>query len=79
MIRSDGDFDHQRDMKERFFIHQFNWDSCFCSVYGRSRNWGKAVEMFNSAQIMGVALDEKIYTNMICTYGKAGAALTLSL
>lgn len=29
------------------------------------------------AQGMGEALDEKICTNMICHYGKAGAALSL--
>lgn len=46
-----------------------------CSVHGRGRNLNKAVEVFNMAQSMGVALDEKAYTNMICYYGKAGNVL----
>lgn len=53
-----------------------------CSVHGRGRNLNKAVEVFNMAQSMGVALDEKAYTNMICYYGKAGNMLfrlTISL
>ncbi|EPS66092.1 hypothetical protein M569_08684, partial [Genlisea aurea] len=51
-----------------------------CSVYGRNRNLDKAVEMFEMAGSSDEALDEKIYTNMISQYGKAGKgkeALTL--
>lgn len=50
-----------------------------CSVHGRSRDLDKAVEMFNTARIKGVALDEKAYTNLICYYGKAGNTLLLSI
>ena len=35
----------------------------------------KAVEVFNSARRSGLYLDEKIYTNMIIHYGKAGMCL----
>ncbi|KAL6972238.1 hypothetical protein U1Q18_031926 [Sarracenia purpurea var. burkii] len=42
-----------------------------------SRNLDKAVEMFNKARSMGVSLDEKAYSNLICYYGKAGKDLSL--
>lgn len=38
----------------------------------------KAVEVFNSARRSGLYLDEKIYTNMIMHYGKAGMYVTLT-
>lgn len=48
------------------------------SVYGRGRNLDKAVEIFNKAQGLGGPLDEKICTNMICRYGKAGLHFSLT-
>nr|GEW92622.1 hypothetical protein [Tanacetum cinerariifolium] len=41
-------------------------------VHGRRRDLDKAIDLFNTAQIKGVDLDEKAYTDMICYYGKAG-------
>lgn len=49
-----------------------------CSVYGRGRNLDRAMEMFNVTRSMGIPLDEKIYTNLICYYGKAGMYLFAS-
>lgn len=46
-------------------------------MYGRGRKLEKAVEMFNMARNLGMALDEKAYTNLICYYGKAGNCLFL--
>nr|CAB3469239.1 unnamed protein product [Digitaria exilis] len=42
------------------------------SVYGKGGKLDRAVEMFASAQELGLPIDEKIYTNMINLYGKAG-------
>ncbi|KAL8167001.1 hypothetical protein V2J09_008500 [Rumex salicifolius] len=49
------------------------------SVYARRRNIDKAVEMFNLAEKLDVSLDERIYTNMISIYGKAGKIHEASL
>ena len=43
------------------------------SVYGKGGKLDKAVEMFHTAQELGLPIDEKIYTNMLSLYGKAGA------
>ena len=46
-------------------------------MHGRRRDLDKAIDMFNTARIKGVALDEKSYTNVICYNGKAGNTLLL--
>lgn len=89
MIRLEIDFNSLRcvspfrtNYQNRFllFINVIGFhDIVNCSVHGRGRNLDKAVDIFNRAQAMGVALDEKIYTNMICHYGKAGRTLFLRL
>ena len=43
------------------------------SVYGKGGKLDTAVEMFDTAQDLGLPIDEKIYTNMLSLYGKAGA------
>lgn len=48
-----------------------------CSVYGRGLQLEKAIEIFSNARRSGLYLDEKIYTNMIMHYGKAGMYLYL--
>jgi len=45
------------------------------SVYGKGGKLDKAVEMFHTAQELGLPIDEKIYTNMLSLYGKAGQVL----
>jgi pentatricopeptide repeat protein len=45
------------------------------SVYGKGGKLDKAVEMFDAAQELGLPIDEKIYTNMLSLYGKAGQVL----
>ena len=35
----------------------------------------KSVEMFAAAQELGLPIDEKMYTNMLSLYGKAGQVL----
>lgn len=60
-----------------------SWSSCkipailvgWCSVYGRGLQLDKAIEIFSNARRSGLYLDEKIYTNMIMHYGKAGMYL----
>lgn len=42
------------------------------SVYGKGGKLDKAVEMFAAAQELGLPIDEKMYTNMLSLYGKAG-------
>ena len=42
------------------------------SVYGLGGKLDKAAEMFAAAQELGLLIDEKIYTNMLNFYGKAG-------
>ena len=50
--------------------------SFFCfSVYGLGGKLDKATEMFTAAQGLGLPIDEKIYTNMLNFYGKAGQFL----
>jgi hypothetical protein len=45
------------------------------SVYGLGGKLDKATEMFTAAQELGLPIDEKIYTNMLNIYGKAGQFL----
>lgn len=45
------------------------------SVYGLRGKLEKATEMFTAAQELGLPIDEKIYTNMLNFYGKAGQSL----
>lgn len=49
------------------------------SVYGKGGKLDKAVEMFDTAQDLGLPIDEKIYTNMLSLYGKAGRHQEASL
>jgi len=44
-------------------------------VYGKGGKLDKAVEMFAAAQELGLPIDEKMYTNMLSLYGKAGQVL----
>lgn len=46
------------------------------SVYGKGGKLDKAVEIFVTAQELGLPIDEKMYTNMINLYGKAGQVLS---
>lgn len=48
-------------------------------MYGRGLQVDKAIVVFNSARRSGLYLDEKIYSNMIMHYGKAGMYHNLSL
>jgi pentatricopeptide repeat protein len=45
------------------------------SVYGKGGKLDKAIEMFAAAQELGLPIDEKMYTNMLSLYGKAGQVL----
>jgi len=45
------------------------------SVFGKGGKLDKAVEMFAAAQELGLPIDEKMYTNMLSLYGKAGQVL----
>jgi len=49
--------------------------SSLISVYGKGGKLDKAVEMFAAAQELGLPIDEKMYTNMLSLYGKAGQVL----